>query len=322
MTIAETTENHAVFTEVRPLRDLFSVVFFVSIALLVPGDIILANLPTAFILSIVVMVVKFLTVGAITLYFGYHSKVAFLVAAGLVQVGEFSFVLIREGIGKGLVSEDAFSLVLSVSVISIIATPLIFTYTFKSYKKIRATIKQLSPRTYTILFRRGAHLTTFEELPFQNHVVLCGFGRMGKYIGRALESADIPYVVVEYNRYIVNSLRTAGINVVYGDPADRDILDFAQVDKAKLLIVAIPDLHTQRQVIAHAKSLKRDIKIISRTHHESDQKVLKTLGANYVVQPEFVAALAVVGRALHQFNLSADVITGKIARLKIEHGMG
>lgn len=320
--ISDTTENHAVFNEIRPLRDLFSVVFFVSIALLVPGELILANLPFAIIISIFVMLVKFLLVGGLTFYFGYHSKVAFLVAVGLVQVGEFSFLLIREGISQGLVSQSAFSLVLSVSIITIILTPIMFNYTFRSYKQIRATIKKISPRLHKLLFRKGRHLTTFEELTYRDHVVLCGFGRMGRYIGRALKSSDIPYVVVEYNRYIVNSLRNSGINVVYGDPADKEILDFAQVDHAKQLIVAIPDMHTQRQVIAHAKALNPDIKIISRSHYESDQKELKELGATHVVQPEFAAALTVVERVLSQFKLPNATIAGKIARLKIEHGMG
>lgn len=322
VTIAETTENHAVFNEIRPLRDLFAVVFFVSIALLVPGDVVLRLLPVAVLISVGVMVVKFLVVGGIMYYFGYHSKVSILVAIGMVQVGEFSFLLIREGVRQGLVSENAFSLVLSVSVLTIIMTPILFTGMLTSYKQIQKAIKTHMPTLYPYVFRNGVYAKPFEELAFDNHVVLCGFGRMGRYIGRALESAEIPYVVIEYNRYLVNSLRAAGIHVVYGDPSDRLILDCAQVDHAKLLIIAIPDVHTQRQVIEHSKDLNPEIQIISRIHHEDYQKELKALGADLIVQPEFAAALTVVERVLHLFNVSQDLISGKIARLKIEHGMG
>jgi CPA2 family monovalent cation:H+ antiporter-2 len=155
----------------------------------------------------------------------------------------------------------------------------------------------------------------------KDHVVLCGFGRMGRYIGRALESSKIPYVVIEYNRHIVMSLRSKDIPVIYGDPSDIAILNHAKIESAKLLIVALPDMHTQQLVTQHASTLNDNLKIITRTHFESYQKVLRSIGANYVVQPEFSAAISVVERTLNIFGIPQERIHGKISRLKIEHGM-
>ena len=145
---------------------------------------------------------------------------------------------------------------------------------------------------------------------------------MGKYIGRALAMANIPFVVVEYNQSTVSRLKAQSIPVVYGDPADRDVLDYAQVDLAKAIVIAIPDRHTQEMIIAHSQTLNRRIKIICRSHHEDENQHLKSLGVTTVVQPEFEAALTIVSRLLTDFGVSADEVSGKVSRLKIEHGLG
>ena len=161
-----------------------------------------------------------------------------------------------------------------------------------------------------------------EQYPMEGHIVICGYGRVGKYVGRALEMASVPFLVVDYNHQTVKSLREHGIHVVYGDPADKDVLDYAQVDLARAIIIAIPDRHTQELVIGHAQTLNRRIKIICRTHHEEDQARLKSLGVQTIIQPEFEAALAIVERLLPEFGVSLDDVSGKVSRLKIEHGMG
>jgi CPA2 family monovalent cation:H+ antiporter-2 len=160
------------------------------------------------------------------------------------------------------------------------------------------------------------------ELPISNHVVICGYGRVGKYIGRALEMAHIPFLVVDYNHATVTELRSKGISVVYGDPADKDVLDYAQVDFARAVIIAIPDRHTQEMIVSNAQTLNRHIRIICRTHHEEDQHYLKALGVQTIVQPEFEAALSVIERLLPEYGVSPNDLSGKISRLKIEHGLG
>ena len=111
------------------------------------------------------------------------------------------------------------------------------------------------------------------------------------------------------------------MNVIYGDPSDLLILDYAQVDKARLLISAVPDFHAQERIITNAKTLNNNIKIIARTHFEDHQKIFKALGADIVIQPEFSAAIEAVKKIFKTSNLTDFEIEGKIARLKIEHGM-
>jgi CPA2 family monovalent cation:H+ antiporter-2 len=319
--VADSTEQHAMFSEIRPLRDLFTTVFFVSLALLVPAGSILAFLPFAFLLAILVIFIKFCIVVFITWFFGYHSKVSFLVGIALIQVGEFAFVLMREGLRLEIISESMYSLVLTVTIITILLTPALFSKSTSWYESIRRELKRKKPKMYEVIFNRGESTHHHEELPFKNHVVLLGYGRMGKYIGRALQSVDIPFVVVEFNRIVVEKLKKERIAVVYGDPTDYDILDFAQVDRAKALVIAVPDLSTQLSVIVNARKLNQNIMIISRFHYAEDQKVLKGVGADFLIHPEFAASLATVEKMLSLFKQDKDDISKTIKRLKIEHGM-
>jgi len=108
---------------------------------------------------------------------------------------------------------------------------------------------------------------------------------------------------------------------LYGDPADIDVLDYAQVDKAKVVVVAIPDQATQEIVVTNCQTLNPGIKIISRIHQKEAFSRLKTLGVDCLIQPEFEAALSIIHRVLQFFGIDKEEVDGKIKRLKIEHGM-
>lgn len=321
LTIAETLENQAVLSEVKPIRDLFSVVFFVTLPFLADPFQIINNLYLVVAICLMVIVVKFLLSFFISLFFGYHSKISFRVASGLISVGEFAFVLAGIGLKGNLIGRSTYSLILSVSILTLVISPVFFNLAPHLYFSFRSFLKSRFPKM-RFLFAKSFDLDIpDEELPYENHVVLCGFGRMGKYIGRAMELSHIPYLVVEINRFLVSELRKAGVNAVYGDPTDKAILDYAQVDKAKLLILALPDFETQQSVITQAKTLNSNLKIISRAHFEDYQKIFKVLGADIVVHPEFSASLEVVRKISQIFGQSENMTDGQIARLKVEHGL-
>ncbi len=319
LVIAETSQNHAIFAEVRPLRDLFAIVFFVSMGMTVPISTVLSFFPTILILLLLVIVVKWVVVSLLLRFVGYHQKTAFLVGLNLTQISEFGFVIAGLGLAMGAISQDEYSVLTAVTFGTLlVSTPLLAAGQSMYYWFVR-TVGHALPTLFPVgdIKPSGA-----EQYPIENHVVICGYGRVGKYIGRALEMADIPFLVVDYNHQTVKLLRDRGIKVVYGDPADHDVLDFAQVDLARAIVIAIPDRHTQELIIGHAQTLNRRIKIICRTHHEEDQGRLKSLGVTTIIQPEFEAAVTVVERLLPEFGVSSDDVGGKISRLKIEHGMG
>lgn len=324
--VAETSQNHAVFAEIRPLRDLFAVVFFVSLGMSLPIGTLVTALPAIVVMTLAVIVVKGGSIYTLLRFLGYHRKTAFLVGIYLTQVSEFGFVIAGTGVALGALSGNQSSLLIAVTFVTIlISSPMIsrghqiyyFVHTItKRFPKHFRDNEELSSGTLS------EDQTGQEGYPIRDHVVVCGYGRVGRYIGRALEMSSIPFLVVDYNQSTLAGLQSVGIRTVYGDPADKDVLDYAQVDLARSLVIAIPDRHTQEMVIGNALSLNRRIKIICRTHHEEDQRHLKSLGVQMIVQPEFEAALTIVTKLLTDFGVASDEIAGKMSRLKIEHGIG
>lgn len=319
--VSESTENHAVFSEIRPLRDIFSIIFFVSLGMLLTPSFIASHFLQILGLSLFVIILKFILVLVLTLYFGYHSKTAFNVGIGLVQVGEFSFVLSGMGLISGLISQENYSLVVSVTLLTIVISPFLFDFGPKFYAFLRKLSSERFPKIYDFVFTRFDRGTKTEELPFENHVVICGYGRVGSWLGRACQMAQIPFVVLDYNHQVMTDLKKQNIPFVYGDPADIDVLDYAQVDKAKILVIAIPDSHTQEMIIVNSLTLNPKIKIVCRSHYLEDAPKLKALGVSAVIMPEFEASLSIIHRLLQSFGFDKEEINNKIKRIKIEHGM-
>lgn len=317
--IAETTQSHAIFAEIRPLRDIFAVVFFVSLGLVLPFSFIIRQWPLLLGLTMMVLCVKWFIVMGLTRFMGYHRKTAFLVAVGLTQMSEFGFIIAHEGLTDGAFSQDTYTLLVGMTFLTIfISAPAL-----SSAHQLYYALYHLLGKRWPKIFPTHQNLLPGDEdLPIRDHIVICGYGRVGKYVGRALTMAGIPFLVVDYNSATVADLESKGIQVVYGDPAEKEVLDYAQVDLARAVIIAIPDRHTQQMVIANAQSLNRRVKIICRTHHEEDQKRLKSLGVATIIQPEFEAAITIVEKLLGDFGVTPEEVSGKISRLKLEHGMG
>ncbi len=319
--VSESSQNHAIFSEIRPLRDVFSIIFFVTLGTIINPSFLLFHFWQILTLAFLVIFLKFLIVSSLVLYLGYHSKTAFLVGVGLVQVGEFSFILSKMGISQNLIPEEIYSYILSVSLLTIVLTPLFFNLAPKFYSFLKKTTSLKFPKLYSLVFAGFDRRQGLDDLPLENHVVICGFGRVGSWLGRACEMAGIPFIVVDFNHQVVFDLRRRGIPVVYGDPADLEVLDFAQVDRAKIIVIAIPDSHTQELVITNALTLNPQINIICRSHFEKDQLRLKSLGVKTIIMPEFEASLSIIHRILQSFGFDKEEISGKIKRIKLEHGL-
>ncbi len=316
--IAETSEHHEVFSEIRPLRDVFAIIFFVSLGLSLPIGDVIASLPVVGVVLLLLMFVKVPFTYGICRFLGYHQKTAFLVGVGLFQMSEFGFILGKLGLNLGIIDMHMYANIVAVTFASIIVGAPFLSGGHRLYYRFKHAIFRFLPK----VFRDNQTALPSDELPYQGHVVVCGYGRVGKYVGRALSMAGIQYLVVDYNHATVRELSKKGIPALFGDPADRDVLDKAQVDKAKAVVIAIPDRHTQELIIGNSLTLNRGAAIYCRSHHEEDQKDLKTLGVTAIIQPEFEAALSIVHKVLSSYGSDQSDIAGKISRLKIEHGLG
>jgi len=320
--LAQTIEHYHIFSEVRPFRDLLGVIFFVYIGSSIKLGLVTSHLMTILLFTAMVIFVKALIVLLIFMGMRFHSKTSFTLSAYLFQIDEDAFILLSSVMLANVMPYDKYLIVITSVLITFIVTPFFINSKDKIYFAIRSfTKKYLSFLEDFISLKIDSNQSPIDELSIKNHIIICGYGRIGSYIGRSLIMADIPYIAVDYNIHIVEKARKAGVNIIYGDPSDINILDYAQVEDAAAMILAVPDRVTQEAVVLNARKLNRDIYIISRIHREKDQNRMKDLGVDLVVQPEFEASLSIIRRIYRWRKMDRIEIVNKIKRLKIEHGL-
>lgn len=314
--LSSSSANHGIFAEVRPLRDLFSSVFFVSLGLLMDPSFFISHTGIILLFSVLVIGIKYLVSLLLVLALGYHTKTAALVSFSLISVGEFAFILALLGLSSNLINKEIYLTILSVSFVSFIASVPILSKGEKIYYKAKQILSRFSyvKNLFNTLDKSTEGLEVLKD-----HIVVLGHGRVGKYICHALSHAQIPYIVIDYNHKLVKNLRRAGVKVIYGDPADIDVLRFANVEDAKVVILAYADRHTQEAVVANILTVNPSVKLIARAHFEEDRKLLKGLGVNTVIQPEFEAAISMTHELLKIVNLEKSEIESRIRSLQKEY---
>ncbi len=320
--LAQTIEHYHIFSEVRPLRNLLGAIFFVYIGSHIELRAVIPHLPSILLFTAGVIVVKALVILVIFLALKFHSKTSFNLSMYLFQIDEDAFILMSSAYLSKVISLDKYLFIITAVMITFVLTPIFINNKEKTYRSIRGFIKKYMPFLEKfIAYRIDSNQSPIDVLEIKNHVVICGYGRIGSYIGRSLMLANIPYVAIDYNLHQVEKAKKHGTNIIYGDPADIDILDYAQVDKASIIILAVPERSVQEAIVINSRKLNRDIYIISRIHRQIDQVRMKDMGANLVIQPEFEASLSIIKRIYHWHKLEKEDIVNKIRRLKIEHGI-
>lgn len=320
--LAQTIEHYHIFSEVRPLRNLLGVMFFVYIGSHIELRLIIPYLPSILLFTTGVIIIKALVILIIFLVLRFHSRTSFNLSMYLFQIDEDAFILMSSAYLSKVITLEKYLFVISAVLITFILTPIFIKNKDKTYRVIREFIKKYLPFLEKfIAYRIDSNQSPIDTLEIKNHVVICGYGRIGGYIGRSLMLANIPYVAIDYNLYQVEKAKKQGVNIIYGDPTDINILDYAQVDEALILILALPEKSDQEAVVLNARKLNRNIFIISRVHRQSDQTRMKDLGANLVVQPEFEASLTIIKKIYLWHKMDKQDIINKIRRLKIEHGI-
>jgi CPA2 family monovalent cation:H+ antiporter-2 len=290
--LQESDLSYRAANESLPLRDAFSVLFFVSVGMLFEPRILIDAPLKVLIVVVLIVFVKSLVVFFLILRFGYPLNTALTVSAGLAQIGEFSFILAGLGVSLKILSIEGQNLILAGSLISIALNSIIF----KTIEPVQVLIRSRSK--IARLFEQNddplAELPlTFDSEHLTGHVVLVGYGRVGKRIGNALLQAKIKHVIAEQNREIVESLRKSGIAAVCGDASEPAVLIQAHIARAHTLVIATPDTFLVRQMIETAKALNPNIETVVRTHSEEETELLQNeqVGKIFMGEHELAASM-------------------------------
>jgi CPA2 family monovalent cation:H+ antiporter-2 len=281
---------HEMLARLLPLRDTFGAFFFVTVGALIDPRRVFDNLPLLAAMVALVVVGKLVVRVGVVWLVGETLWTALLTGIGLAQIGEFSFVLVQAARQEGHIGSDVYQATLAASLITIV---------------INAAMVRLAPRYLGALRAAGPTLpeaeATADEL--KNHVIVCGYGRVGSAVAEALDTFHVRWVAIETDPDVVRGLRERGIPCVFGDARHRRLLEHAGAERAALAVVALPQTDRVHLVVRHLRALNATVPILARAHDRAHHEPLRQAGATEVIQPELEAASTLIRHALRRLEL-------------------
>lgn len=293
--VGESDLSHQILGDVVPIRDVFAGLFFVSVGMLVNPAAAVQN-PLPVILTVLLVVVaKGVVSTIIALLFGYPGHTAIRTGVSLAQSAEFSFLLASLGLGLGVVSSSAFSLMMAGIVITIALSPY-----------LHDAVSPLARR-----WVRGIGDGALAKLPppvdpikeLRGHAIICGYGRVGRIVAGALSLRGLTFVVIGVDPRLVRRLRERGIHALLGNASNPVLLDRAGLARARVLVVAIPDALEVRQIVEYARRVNPVLDVVVRTHSLTERDFLLDRGVGEVVVGELELALEMTRHTLHRFGV-------------------
>lgn len=297
MVLSESDYSHQALSDVIPLRDIFGLLFFVSVGMLLEPAFLLANLGVIVLLVLLVMLGKSVIFAGITRAFGYANAAPLIVGFGLSQVGEFSFVLARVGVSTQSISQDLYALVLATALVTMVLTPFVSQAAVPLYAYWRARRPRDPFSTFNL-----------PQSELRDHVIVAGYGRVGHYAASVMKRFELKFVVIELDHRVVERAREDGMPVIYGDATSEVVLEAARVSHARLMLILVPDEVSVRMIARQVRKLNPDLHIVARAAHLDQMQELQRLGVHQAVQPEFEAGLEIVRQVLVHYNVGASNI--------------
>jgi K+:H+ antiporter len=295
LAVGESDLSHHVLAEIVPLRDVLAGLFFVSIGMLVDPPFVATYWSLVLLVLALMVLVKGIVVTGLAAVLGASWRTAVLVGVTLAQCGEFSFLLARLGRETGALSADGFNLILSGAAASIVVAPPLQS---AAGQAVRGVERRLTAR---MVEREPSAI----EPPGRRHAVICGYGDVGQLVGEALTRRGFSFMAIDQDPRVIRRLRSEGISALLGSADNPVLLDHAGLERARVLVVAIPDALAARQIVEYARRGWPRLDIVARTHTEAQMRDLRRRGVNQVVSAELELALEMARHTLHRFGVSS-----------------
>lgn len=295
---------HEALARLLPLRDVFGAVFFVTVGALINPVAVLGNLPLLGAIVALVLVGKLVIRTGVVMLFGEPLWTAVLVGVGLAQIGEFSFILIQEARTAGHVGDDVYNATLAASLLSILGNALLVRW-------VPSWMRGVVGRELEATAAAG------EAHSLAGHVVVCGFGQVGSAVAEAFEAFETPFVAIEVDPDIVTNVRRRGVHCLFGDASNDHILASVGVERAALVVVALPEIERAYLAVRHVRRRNPSVPILARAHNYAGRDRLIRAGATEVIQPELEAASTLIRHALRRLELPRDRVLAYLERFRV-----
>jgi CPA2 family monovalent cation:H+ antiporter-2 len=303
LVISESDYVHEIAAQVMPFRDVFMGVFFISVGMLLDLQFLVRNLLLILPMVATVALLKAFSAGMALRALAHHWRLVVIASVSLMQIGEFSFLLMSEGHRIGLIGTVQYQFLLAIAILTMVATPFVIdagsgiAWWWERWMTGDSSLPENEKKR--IVRKHG----------MENHVIIAGFGMSGKNLARVLRATRVPYVVVDVNDAQVREGRAAGEPMFYGDVNRSEILDRLGVDLARILVLAITDPMATRRAVAVARRSNPNLFILVRTRYVADVDDLIALGANAVIPEEFETSVEIFSRVLAEYHVPDHVIS-------------
>jgi len=291
LVLRETRFGHQALAEITPLRDIFAALFFVSLGMLLDPLYIVEYWQLVTVTVALIIFIKFVTVSGIVRLFGYRGGIPILAGAGLLQIGEFSFILAAVGVEIGIFSSQSYALIIASAIITMLITPI-------SIGLVSRFHGRLVLRTRTPELKDEASLPVSEPEQIVTPIVIAGFGRVGQTIAQGLQDVGIDYSVIEIDPERISDLQRGGTAYIYGDASNAHVLSRVDLAKARVLVVTFPDPLAVVTTVKNALVINPDIRIVARVHRVREAGLLRKLGIEALISPEYEASLEFLRKTL------------------------
>lgn len=312
--ISNTEYSHQTLGYIQPFQDVFMSLFFISIGLMVNLHLFLYNIGIILALTAIILLIKFAATLLTGIVLKLPNKISISIAILLSQIGEFSFVLAREGMTYGLMTQRFFSIFLGVSILTMSVSPFLQKFTPQ-------ITKLLSKSSY---FQEEGELKTLpEELteaqPIKNHVILVGMGRVGKQMTKACNQFNVPILAVDMNPIVVEQQQNLGVPIIYGNASNENVLKQLRVTSAQCIVISASTYEGTLNTIDAARRLNPDIHIIVRTKYLKNIEEVIEAGADEVIPKEFETSILMFTRIMDYYNKDMDEIADAVNDLRSDN---
>lgn len=302
MMLAETEFKHQIESDIRPFQDVLLGLFFITVGLLVDLSLVWQYLGWIVLLTVGLITVKGFVVWILEYYFGNNGGVALRTALVLAHGGEFGFALLSLMFGQQLLPNTEGQILLSAAILSMMLSPILIKYNGKVTKKLLAN-------TYAKDRLSQEKTIEHESHHLKDHVIICGFGRVGQTLAKFLKKKDIPYLALDMDIIRIDEAKRAGEPVFYGDSARKEVLHAAGIERARMVVLCISDLHASLKALHSIREMRRDVQALVRTRDEGHLNQLMDAGATEVIPDTFEASIMLASHVLLMLGQSgADVL--------------
>ncbi len=310
--ISESGYGHQTMASILPLKDLFMSFFFISIGMLLNIRFLYENFWIILLVTVIVILVKSFVAGFSTLLLVYPFRTVILAGLALSQIGEFSFILSKTGIKFALLSDYAYQIFISVSILTMALTSFIIMLA----KPLSHMALNVPVRMKTAFLSEEEGEEPDKKDKMENHVIIIGFGVNGRNLACACKRTGIPYVIIELNPDTVKKERKKGEPIFYGDAAYETVLQHFNIEKARIVAIGINDPPSTLRITESVRRLNRSIYIIVRTRFVLDMDSLYKLGADEVIAEEFETSIEIFTRVLKKYFIPSNEIEEIISRCR------